>query len=186
MSRVGRQPIPIPSGVVVSLDGQSVSATGPKGTLKLRVHPLITVRQTEQVIVVAPVEGRERVRGANALWGLTRALVANLVTGVIHGFQKKLELQGVGYRAEVKGTTLVLSVGFSHLVEIKPPEGITFSVAKNVMTVDGIDKHLVGEVAAQIRRVRPPEPYQGKGIRYVGEYVRRKAGKVVGTTGASS
>ena len=182
MSRIGRQPIPLPGGVTVVIEGQKVSVQGPKGSLELSAHPRITVVQEGGQVVVKPAAGREGAKGVAALWGLTRALIANLVAGVTHGFVKQLELHGVGYRAEVKGTILTLNVGFSHPVEIPAPEGIRFSVDKNVITVSGIDKHLVGETAAKIRRVRPPEPYQGKGIRYVGEYVRRKAGKVVGTT----
>ncbi len=184
MSRIGRQPILLPDGVTVTQDGQTVMATGPKGILRLDIHPRIAVEQQGPKLLVKPSQGYEHAKGTGALWGLFRALLQNLVTGVFQGFTKSLELQGVGYRAELKEGMLVLSVGFSHQVEIPAPEGITFSVEKNVITVSGIDKHRVGETAAQIRRVRPPEPYQGKGIRYVGEYVRRKAGKVVGTTTA--
>jgi large subunit ribosomal protein L6 len=182
MSRIGRQPVPIPDGVTVTIAEQRVAVKGPKGSLELSVHPRIAVAQEGSQLVVAPKKGKEGTKGVDALWGLSRALLANLVTGVTKGFEKRLELHGVGYRAEAKGNTLTLAAGFSHPVDIAAPKGITFAVGKNVITVSGIDKHLVGETAATIRRVRPPEPYQGKGIRYVGEYVRRKAGKVVGTT----
>lgn len=182
MSRIGRQPIPLPAGVSVTIEGPRVVVKGPKGSLELSVHPRIVVTEDGGRLVARPAAGREGKKSVGALWGLTRALLANLVAGVTQGFTKQLELQGVGYRAEVRGTTLILNVGFSHPVEVPAPSGISFFVEKNVVTVSGIDKHLVGETAAKIRRVRPPEPYQGKGIRYVGEYVRRKAGKVVGTT----
>jgi large subunit ribosomal protein L6 len=182
MSRIGRQPVTIPSGVTVTLEGQQVTIRGPKGTLVLTAHPFIAVEQRDGFLLASPAKGKEDLKGVSAFWGLTRALLQNLVQGVTQGFEKRLELQGVGYRAEVKGTTLVLSVGFSHPVEMPPPPGIVFAVDKNVITVSGIDKALVGETAARIRRVRPPEPYKGKGVRYVGEHVRRKTGKVVGTT----
>lgn len=180
MSRIGKNPIQIPQGVTVSFNGANVSVTGPKGTLSLEVHPVIAVEQQESLIVVKPKQGKEQAKGAGALWGMTRALIQNLISGVTQGFEKKLELQGVGYRAELKGQTLVLHVSFSHPVEIVAPQGISFSVEKNIITVSGIDKYLVGETAARIRRVRKPEPYKGKGIRYVGEHVRRKEGKVAG------
>jgi large subunit ribosomal protein L6 len=182
MSKVGKQPITIPDGVAVTIDGPRVSVKGPKGTLALVLHRYIHAEVKENALLVQPGVGKEEAKGAKALWGLSRALLQNLVTGVVQGFEKRLELQGVGYRAEAKGGTLTLNVGFSHPVEIPAPDGIAFSVEKNMITVSGIDKALVGETAARIRRVRPPEPYKGKGIRYVGEYVRRKAGKVVAAT----
>lgn len=182
MSRVGRQPISLPPGVTTTIAGQDVSVTGPKGTLRLTLHRHIVAEQEGIIVRVKPAPGKEDAKGVGALWGLSRALLANLVLGVTQGFEKRLELIGVGYRAEAQGSTLRLHVGFSHPVEITAPDGIRFSVEKNIMTVSGTDKQLVGETAAQIRRVRPPEPYKGKGIRYVGEYVRRKAGKVAGTT----
>lgn len=182
MSRIGKQLILIPDGVTAQIADGTVTMNGPKGTLSLTLHSNIAARIEGSTLTVIPTEGKEAAKGVSALWGLSRALIANLVQGVTQGFQKQLELQGVGYRAEAKGKNLVLAVGFSHPVEVTAPEGITFVVEKNIITVAGIDKQRVGEIAAQIRRVRPPEPYQGKGIRYVGEYVRRKAGKVVGTT----
>lgn len=182
MSRIGRQPISLPDGVTITVVDRAVTVKGPKGSLALSVHPAIAVEQQDRSLVVKPAQGKENAKGVNALWGLSRALLQNLVTGVTQGFQKKLELQGVGYRAEAKGKGLTLHVGFSHPVDVPAPEGISFAVEKNIVTVSGIDKFLVGETAARIRRVRPPEPYKGKGIRYVGEYIRRKAGKVVGTT----
>ncbi len=180
MSRIGKNPIQIPQGVTVTINESLVTVNGPKGTLNMKVHPVISVAMEGSEVVVKPKEGKELAKGASALWGMTRALVNNLIVGVTQGYEKKLELQGVGYRAELKGKTLVLSVGFSHPVEIPAPEGISFVVDKNIVTISGIDKYLVGETAARIRKVRKPEPYKGKGIRYVGEHVRRKEGKVVG------
>lgn len=185
MSRIGKQPIPLPSDVTVSADGQRVTVRGPKGSLELVLHPHIKLTVDGSTMTLSIFPEKENAKGAKAVWGLSRALLANLVQGVTNGFVRQLELQGVGYRAELKGKTLVLAVGFSHSVEIEMPEGITFAVEKNIISVSGIDKQRVGEIAAQIRRVRPPEPYQGKGIRYVGEYVRRKAGKVVGATSST-
>ncbi len=174
MSRIGQQPIEIPSGVTVVLDGRTVSVKGPKGELSLVIPSGVVVSQEGEELQVSPEGTGKHVA---ALWGTIRALIANMVRGVHEGFEKKLEIHGVGYRAQLKGDTLELSVGFSHSVEIVAPDGITFAVDKNTVTVTGIDKALVGEVAANIRKVKKPEPYKGKGIRYVGEQVRRKAGK---------
>jgi large subunit ribosomal protein L6 len=175
MSRIGNKPIEIPAGVSVSLSPGRVMVNGPLGELSQSVPQRITVEQKDGELVVArPTErGDDR-----ALHGLTRTLVANMVEGVTKGFEKALEIQGVGYRAALRGTDLELSVGFSHPVVRKPPAGITFEVpAPNQVVVKGIDKQQVGQVAADVRAVRPPEPFKGKGIRYAGEYVRRKVGK---------
>ncbi|MCD6555078.1 MAG: 50S ribosomal protein L6 [Chloroflexi bacterium] len=176
MSRIGRMPIPVPQGVQVNIEGSRVVVRGPRGELARTFHPDMTVTlQGDQLVVTRPTDQRQH----RALHGLTRALLANMVTGVTQGFRKVLQIEGVGYRAELQGNKLVLNVGFSHPVEFEPPAGITFQVEQRakLITVEGIDKELVGEVAARIRRVRPPEPYKGKGIRYQGEYVRRKPGK---------
>ena len=175
MSRIGRQPIPLPAGVNVSISPGRVMVNGPLGELSQSVPQRITVEQGDgQLVVTRPTDrGPDR-----ALHGLTRSLVANMVEGVTHGFEKRLEIQGVGYRAQLKGQDLELAVGFSHAVVYKQPPGITFDVPQpTVVVVKGIDKQRVGQVASEIRAVRPPEPYKGKGIRYAGEYVRRKIGK---------
>src|SRR5205823_3027640 len=175
MSRIGRKPIEVPAGVLVSVDPGRVTVSGPKGELRQQVPTRMKIDQEEGVITVTrPTErGEDR-----ALHGLTRTLVANMVEGVTSGFEKRLEIQGVGYRAALSGTDLELQVGYSHSVKIKPRQGIEFDVpAPTQVVVRGIDKQLVGQTAAEIRKVRPPEPYKGKGIRYEGEYVRRKVGK---------
>jgi large subunit ribosomal protein L6 len=175
MSRIGKQPIEVPSGVNVAISPGRVQVNGPLGELSQNVPQRMQIEQEDGTLVVKrPTErGDDR-----ALHGLTRSLVANMVEGVTKGFEKRLELQGVGYRASLRGTDLELNVGFSHPVVIKPPQGVSFDVpdATSVL-VKGIDKQQVGEIAAQVRKVRPPEPYKGKGIRYEGEYVRRKVGK---------
>jgi large subunit ribosomal protein L6 len=175
MSRIGRQPIEIPSGVQVAIDGTRVSVTGPKGALEQSFRPEISILQDDGVLrVERPSDDRLH----RSLHGLTRTLVANMVEGVTKGFEKRLEIVGVGYRATMQGTDLELALGFSHPVRFPAPEGIEFEVpAPNRITVRGIDKQLVGEVAAEIRRIRKPEPYKGKGVRYEGERVRKKAGK---------
>ena len=175
MSRIGKRPIELPAGVTVTLDPGRVTVHGPKGELRQVVPLRISIAQEEGTIhVTRPTErGEDR-----ALHGLTRTLVANMVDGVTNGFEKKLELQGVGYRASLHGTDLELLVGYSHPVKIKPRQGIEFEVpVPTQIVVRGIDKQLVGQTAAEIRKVRPPEPYKGKGIRYEGEFVRRKVGK---------
>ena len=175
MSRIGRAPIPVPSGVTVDIAGQKVTVTGPKGTLEHTiVEPIRVAREAEELVVTRPTD-----RGPHrALHGLSRTLVANMVEGVTDGFERRLELVGVGYRAQMKGKDLEVAVGFSHPVVFSPPEGITFEVPEPTqIVVSGIDKQKVGQVASEIRRVRPPEPYKGKGIRYAGEEVRRKVGK---------
>jgi large subunit ribosomal protein L6 len=175
MSRIGKKPIDVPAGVLVSVDPGRVTVSGPKGELRQVVPARMKIVEEEGTILVSrPTErGEDR-----ALHGLTRTLIANMVEGVTQGFEKKLEIQGVGYRATLSGTDLELQVGYSHSVKIKPRQGIEFEVpVPTQVVVRGIDKQVVGQTAAEIRRVRPPEPYKGKGIRYEGEFVRRKVGK---------
>ena len=175
MSRIGKRPIDVPAGVIVSVDPGRVTVSGPKGELRQVVPTRIGISQEDGTIVVTrPTErGEDR-----ALHGLTRTLIANMVEGVTAGFEKRLEIQGVGYRAAMSGSDLELQVGYSHPVKIKPRDGISFEVpVPTQVVVRGIDKQVVGQTAAEIRKVRPPEPYKGKGIRYEGEFVRRKVGK---------
>ncbi len=175
MSRVGKMPIPIPSGVDVRIDGTMVTVKGPKGELSRRIEADMRLELTDGQLLVFRPSDQPRQR---ALHGLTRSLLANMVAGVSEGFSKALEMHGVGYRAQMQGPDLVLAVGYSHPVQVAPPPGIEFEVeGTSKITVKGTSKELVGQVAADVRKVRPPEPYKGKGIRYVGEYVRRKAGK---------
>jgi len=179
MSRIGKQPIQIPEGVEVKIDGDLVIIKGPKGELKNQVRLEIKVEIKDKEIVLKLVKFH---KGTQALWGTYRSNIFNMIEGVTKGFEKKLEIEGVGYRANLEGRNLVLNLGYSHTIEIKAPKEIEFKVEKNVITVFGIDKQLVGQVAAEIRSKRKPEPYKGKGIRYQGEIVRRKAGKkAVGT-----
>ncbi|MEM1238952.1 MAG: 50S ribosomal protein L6 [Cyanobacteria bacterium P01_H01_bin.26] len=175
MSRIGKKPVPVPSGVTVSIDAQSVVVKGPRGELSRLLPEEVSVsKDGEQVIVTRQDDSRT----ARARHGLSRTLIANMVEGVSKGFEKRLEIKGVGYRAAVKGKTLTMSLGYSHPVEFEPPAGIDFKVESNTnVIITGIDKELVGTVAAKIRDARPPEPYKGKGVRYLGEMVRRKAGK---------
>ncbi len=175
MSRIGRKPIPVPAGVTVAIEPELVTINGPKGELRERIHHDMTVAQEgEELLVTRPTDRGEH----RALHGLTRSLVANMVEGVTNGFQKTLEIQGVGYRAQLKGTDLELALGYSHPVQVKAPAGIEFEVPQPTrVIVRGISKQQVGELAAFIRKQRPPEPYKGKGIRYEGEYVARKVGK---------
>ncbi|MFQ6016118.1 MAG: 50S ribosomal protein L6 [Anaerolineae bacterium] len=176
MSRVGKKPIEIPANVVVEIEGSKVTVKGPRGELSRVFHPDITISQRDgQLVVERPTDNRSH----RSLHGLTRALLANMVKGVAEGFRKRLEIRGVGYRAEMQGDDLVMQLGFSHPVRLPSPPGITITVERGGrnITVEGNDKELVGEIAARIRKKRPPEPYKGKGIRYVGERVRRKAGK---------
>lgn len=177
MSRIGRQPIPIPSGVTVTVADGAVSVKGPKGTLTLTLHPRVSVAQHDDVLNIMaqnPDDGGDR-----ALWGLSRVLCANMIEGVTKGFQKVLEVHGVGFRVAVQGKKIVLNIGFSHPVEFTLPDGIEAKADGNILTISGIDKQLVGETAARIRAWKKPEPYKGKGIRYAGEAIRRKAGKVM-------
>jgi large subunit ribosomal protein L6 len=175
MSRIGKKPIPLPAKVEVKIDGQDVTVKGPKGTLTHTVHPAISVALEGKDIVVT--RGTDE-RQDRALHGLTRALLANMVTGVSTGFRRELLIEGVGYTAEMRGKDLVMKLGFSHEVVVNPPENVTFSTeGRQKIIVDGIDKQVVGQVASDIRGWRPPEPYLGKGVRYAGEIIRRKAGK---------
>ena len=175
MSRIGRQPIPVPAGVTAKVDGSDITVTGPKGTLTLTVAAPIVVEEEDGTLVVTRPDDE---RASRALHGLTRTLVSNMVVGVSEGFRKDMEIVGVGYRAVLKDSDLDLSLGLSHPMVVKAPEGITFEVpAPNRISVIGIDKQRVGQIAAEIRSIRPPEPYKGKGIRYAGEIVRKKVGK---------
>jgi large subunit ribosomal protein L6 len=176
MSRIGRKPIPVPSGVDIKIDGQTVQVKGPKGELSHTVAEPITVEREDDgtIVVVRPNDERR----AKELHGLSRTLVANMVVGVTEGYRKSLEINGTGYRVQQKGTDLEFALGFSHPVVVAAPEGITFTVERpTLFHVAGIDKQQVGEVAANIRKIRPPEPYKGKGVKYQGEVIRRKAGK---------
>jgi large subunit ribosomal protein L6 len=178
MSRIGRKPISIPSGVTVAVDGSTVKVKGPKGELARTFEPTMKVRVDNNEVLVERPNDDKRER---ALHGLTRALLANMIIGVTEGFKKTLEIVGVGYRAEKKGQNLVVSVGYSHPVNYPEPAGITLTTpAPTTIVIEGIDKQKVGQVAAELREFRPPEPYKGKGIRYQGEQVRRKAGKTAG------
>jgi len=182
MSRIGKKPVPIPAGVQVKIDGLQVTVKGPRGELSRSFHETIKVEQHgAELNVTRP----DDLRQSRALHGLTRALINNMVEGVTHGFKKTLAIEGVGYRADLSGKVLVLFLGYSHPILVEPPAGIKFEadVKAKTVTIEGNDRELVGEVAAEIRAMRPPEPYKGKGIRYVGEVVRRKAGKA-GKVGA--
>ena len=175
MSRIGKLPIPVPSGVTATIEGQSITIAGPKGTLSLNVAEPITVKQEEGTLIVSRPDDEGP---AKALHGLTRTLVSNMVTGVTEGYTKTLELVGTGYRVAAKGQDLEFALGYSHSITVKAPEGISFSVENPTkFSVIGIDKQLVGETAANIRKLRKPEPYKGKGVRYENEVIRRKAGK---------
>lgn len=174
MSRIGKQPVELPQGVTASQKDGSLEISGKLGTLTVPVPQVLEVKQEGEEILVTP---KKETRQTPALWGLTRSLIANAVEGVTEGYQKKLIIEGIGYKANLQGNKLVLSLGYSHDIELEAPEGITFAVEKNEVTISGFDKQLVGNTAAKIRAFRKPEPYKGKGIRYEGEVVRRKAGK---------
>jgi large subunit ribosomal protein L6 len=175
MSRIGKKPIAIPAGVTATIEGQTVTVKGPKGQLAWTVAEEIEVKQEGSDLVLSKRTDSQR---AQAMWGLSRSLLGNMVTGVTTGFEQTLELVGVGYRAAMKGQALSMQLGFSHDVDIPAPTGISFAVPKQTeIKISGIDKQAVGEMAARIRRIRPPEPYKGKGVRYAGEQVRRKEGK---------
>jgi large subunit ribosomal protein L6 len=179
MTRVGKKPIKIPVGVEIKIDNQHMTVKGPKGVLERNFHKRVIFEKEGDMLLVnvrKPEEKRSR-----ELWGLSRVLAANMVEGVTTGFSKKLEINGVGYRASISGKKLILNVGYSHSVELETPNEIEVKVEKNIITVSGIDKQLVGQIAAEIREVRKPEPYKGKGIKYVDEVIRRKAGKVMKT-----
>ncbi len=185
MSRLGRKPLSIPQGVEVKIEGQKITISGQKGTLSRNLHKEIGVEKKDNLLVFSIIQ-KDSPR-AKTFWGLERVLVENMLKGVKEGFEKKLELHGVGFRAKIEKDNLVLSLGFSHPVTFRKPEGIEFKIEKNIITVSGCDKQKVGETAAQIRRLQPPEPYKGKGIRYLGEHVRRKAGKAaVGAGGETA
>ncbi len=178
MSRIGKCPITVPAKVQVAIDGSKVLVKGPKGELSRNLPADVTVSQEGETLLVTR---RDDTRTSRQMHGLSRTLLANMVEGVSQGFQRRLEIQGVGYRAQVQGRNLVLNMGYSHQVQIEPPEGIQFAVEGTInVIVSGYDKEIVGNTAAKIRAVRPPEPYKGKGIRYAGEVVRRKAGKTGG------
>lgn len=182
MSRIGKLPIKIPENVNFSLDGEKVIISGQKGKMEFTLHKDIRVVKNEESLTV---ECLKETREGKALHGLSRALIANMVKGVNEGFRKELELSGVGYRAQAEGSGLTLSIGFSHSVKFQAPSGISLSTKDNKIMIEGIDKQLVGEVASKIRNLRPPEPYKGKGIKYVGEKIRRKAGKTAKTVGGA-
>ncbi len=175
MSRIGKMPVPIPANVQVRVDGAEVVVRGPKGELSRVFDPQMAIRVEGNNVVVVPPD----LPGYAAMYGMTRALINNMVIGVAEGYRRNLEIEGVGYRADLQGKNLVLSVGFSHSVVIEPPPGISFVVEKSqrAFAIEGVDKQVVGELAAKIRSLKPPEPYKGKGIRYAGEKIRRKAGK---------
>lgn len=178
MSRIGKMPVALPKGVEAKLDGQHLTVKGPKGELDLDVVPEMSVKIDDGEIVVERPSDQQRHK---ALHGLTRSLIANMVEGCAEGFRKTLEIQGVGYRADMRGSTLNLQLGFSHPIDYEPPEGVTIQTPdQTTVVVEGADKQAVGQAAAVIRGFRPPEPYKGKGIRYQGEHVRRKAGKTAG------
>lgn len=174
MSRIGKKPILIPEGVEVRVDDGKVMVKGPKGELFQKIRPEIGIEVRDNKILVSP---QAETKQTKAFFGVTRALIANIIRGVTEGYEKKLEVIGVGYRALLEGEDLILQVGFSHPVKMKIPSGLKVSLERNIITVSGIDKQLVGQFTAKIRKVRPPEPYKGKGIRYVGEVVRKKVGK---------
>lgn len=182
MSRIGKKPIIIPESVEINIDGNTVIVKGPKGELQKEVPLEIKIEIKDDKIFVSP---RKETKRTKAFWGLFRTLIFNMVKGVTDGYEKKLEIHGVGYKANLEGEDLILLVGFSHPVKIDKVEGVEFLVEKSIITVSGIDKELIGQIAAKIKKVRPPEPYKGKGIRYLGEEIRRKAGKKVATTEGS-
>jgi large subunit ribosomal protein L6 len=176
MSRIGKKPVEVPAKVQVTISGHEVVVKGPKGTLSATMHPDMTITQEDgKINVTRPSDGRRH----RELHGLTRALINNMVNGVSQGYRKTLRIEGVGYRAEQSGKNLMMYLGYSHPIEVKPPENVTFTVEERgtIVHVDGIDRQVVGQVTADIRNLRPPEPYKGKGVRYSDEYVRRKAGK---------
>lgn len=184
MSKIGKIPVKLRENVNFSVEANKVQISGPKGNLSFALPEGIKAEVKEGNIIVAQV--KENDEKTKPLFGLTRAMLANLVKGVSDGFEKKLELTGVGYRAQASGSTLTLSVGYSHPVIIKAQDSINFTVEENVITVSGIDKAMVGDIAAKVRSIRPPEPYKGKGIKYVGERIRRKAGKAAKAVGAAT
>ena len=183
MSRIGKKPIIIPSGVEVTVSDAEVKVKGSKGELKEKIHPLVKVVKKDKEVLVMVNDPRDKQQ--KALWGTFRNLINNMVEGVTKGFEKKLEINGVGYRAQVSGKKLTLIVGYSHPVDFELPQGIEAKVEKNIVILSGVDKQLVGETAAQVRRIRKPEPYKGAGIKYVDEVIRRKAGKAAKAVGGA-
>ena len=181
MSKIGKKPVDISEGVTVSMDAGMVRVNGPKGTLAFKIPQEVLVKISDGKVEL--FEKNPQANNSRALLGLTRSIISNMITGVSLGFEKKLELAGVGYRAQVSGEDLMLSLGFSHPVKVSPDEGIKFMVSDNSIIISGIDKALVGNTAAKIRAIRPPEPYKGKGIKYKGEVIRRKAGKAAKAIG---
>src|SRR3989344_3928343 len=181
MSKIGKKPVDIKEGGTVSMEGAAVKVTGPKGTLTFKIPQGISVKVLDGRVELS--EKNPQADSSRALLGLTRSIISNMITGVSLGFEKRLELSGVGYRAQVSGEDLMLSLGFSHPVIVRPQEGIKFLVSDNLIVISGIDKALVGNTAAKIRAIRPPEPYKGKGIKYKGEVIRRKAGKAAKAIG---
>jgi large subunit ribosomal protein L6 len=184
MSKIAKKPVVLKPGVTVTLEGSKAKVNGPKGELSFNLPKGIKIEVVDNEINVS--QEKKNSSETNALFGLTRSILNNLVIGVSDGFEKKLELTGVGYRAQAAGNTLTLALGFSHPVVIKEDGGITFAVAENIITISGIDKALVGNVAAKVRAIRPPEPYKGKGIKYVGEHIRRKVGKAAKAVGGTA
>ncbi len=183
MSRIGKKIVSLPSGVKAELKDLSLVVTGPKGSLAVLLHPKVLVNISEKEISVDVADKANKLE--RSLWGLMRSLIANAVAGVVSGFEKKLEINGVGYRGSISGDKMTLSLGFSHPVEVQIPKGISAAIDKNVITISGIDKQLVGEFAANIRGLKKPEPYKGKGIKYADETIRRKAGKVMKAVGGA-
>ena len=176
MSRIGKKPISIPDGVEVKINGSIVVVKGPKGELQKEIRPEVKIGIKDKELTVAVYKNTKEIK---AFWGTTRALIFNMIKGVTQGYEKKLQIDGIGYKAKVEGEKLVLQIGFSHPVEIEQPKNIKFSVNKNIVVISGIDKELVGQISAKIRAIRPAEPYKGKGIKYIDEVIRRKAGKKV-------
>ena len=179
MSKIGQLPILIPSGVTVEIAGKTVSVNGPKGKLSITLNDLVGLKQEENNLLVSV---KKETKFAKSIWGTTRKLIDNMVKGVVEGWSKQLVLVGTGYRAEVQGKTLILTVGYSHPIKIEAPEGVNFKVEKGIITVDGTDRQVIGQISANIRGVRPPEPYKGKGVKYIDEVIRKKAGKAAKTT----
>lgn len=178
MSKIGQLPIQIPNGVTIDVSGKTVNVSGPKGKLSIVVNDLVGLKQEDGNLLVSVTK---ETKFAKSIWGTTRKLISNMVKGVTEGWSKQLELIGTGYRAEVQGNTLVLTVGYSHPIKIEAPEGVSFKVEKGIITVEGLDRQIIGQISANIRSSRPPEPYKGKGVKYVDEVIRRKAGKAAKT-----
>jgi len=182
MSRIGKKPILIPDGVEVIIEGSAVAVKGAKGQLQREFRPELKIEVKDKKVIVSPAKQKKE---NGALWGTTRALIFNMIEGVKEGYEKKLQIEGIGHRAKIEGEELILQLGFSHPIKIKQPDGIKFSVEKNILSISGIDKELVGGIAAKIRALKKPEPYKGTGIRYVGEVIKKKAGKKVAAAGAA-